>query len=65
VIYIQNSAVKVECKGRSMKIYGCPMPPKCGNFAFQHDPEEDVWANAVPDDIDILLTHGPPFEHLD
>jgi hypothetical protein len=48
-----------------MKIYGCPMPPKCGNFAFQHDPEEDVWANAVPDDADILITHGPPFEHLD
>jgi hypothetical protein len=64
VIYLQNSAVKVECKGRSLKVYGCPMKPKCGNFAFQYDPEDDVWANTVPDDADILLTHGPPFEHL-
>jgi Icc-related predicted phosphoesterase len=24
-----------------------------------------VWANTVPDDADILLTHGPPFEYLD
>ena len=60
VIYLHNSSVEVEFNGRMLKIYGSPMIPKCGNFGFQHDPDEDIWANTVPDGPDILLAHGPP-----
>ena len=35
VIYLHNSSVEVECNGRRLEIYGSPMTPKCGNFAFQ------------------------------
>jgi predicted phosphodiesterase len=65
VIYLHNSSVEVECNGRTLKIYGSPMTPKCGNFGFQHDPDKDIWANTVPDGTDILLAHGPPAVHLD
>ena len=36
-----------------------------GTPAFQFPREEDVWAGAVPDEIDVLITHGPPRAHLD
>lgn len=65
VIYLQNSFVEVECNSRMLKIYGSPMTPRCGNFGFQYDPDEDVWANTVPNGIDILLAHGPPAAYLD
>lgn len=65
VIYLQNSSIELQCNGRSLRIYGSAMTPKCGNFGFQYDPEEDIWADTVPDGTDILLTHGPPALHLD
>ena len=57
--------MEVECNGRTLKIYGSPITPRCGNFGFQYDPDEDIWADTVPDDTDIALTHGPPAVHLD
>jgi predicted phosphodiesterase len=65
IIYLHNSSVEVECNGRKLKIYGSPMTPKCENVGFQHDSDEDIWANTVPNGTDILLTHGPPALHLD
>lgn len=65
IIYLHNNFVEVECNGRTLKIYGSPMTPKCGNFGFQYDPDEDVWANTVPNGIDVILTHGPPAVYLD
>ncbi|KAG5986233.1 hypothetical protein E4U54_005535 [Claviceps lovelessii] len=51
--------------GRRLTIFGCPQTPLCGTFAFQYPPIRDVWADAVPPDTDILLTHGPPRAYLD
>ncbi|TVY41574.1 putative rhamnogalacturonate lyase C [Lachnellula occidentalis] len=65
ITYLHNSSVEVECNGRKLKIYGSPMTPKCGNFGFQYDPDEDIWAGIRPKDTDIVLTHGPPAVHLD
>jgi hypothetical protein len=65
IIYLQNNSAEVECNGRTLKIYGSPLTPKCGNFGFQYDPHENVWTNTVPEDTDILLTHGPPVVYLD
>lgn len=50
---------------RELKIYGCPTTPLYGISAFQVPREEDIWSGKVPEDTDILLTHGPPHRHLD
>ena len=54
------------------KIWGSPwtrrfkgMNPHC--MAFTVDTEEELaekWA-LIPDDVDILVTHAPPYDHLD
>ncbi len=57
---------------KTLKIWGSPwtktfegMNPKCK--AFTCDTEEELaekWA-LIPDDVDILITHGPPYGILD
>ncbi|KAA8902604.1 Metallo-dependent phosphatase-like protein [Sphaerosporella brunnea] len=53
--------------GRSLKIYGSPRTPKHGTGVFQYPRKRSraVWEGTVPIDTDILITHGPPFAHLD
>jgi predicted phosphodiesterase len=67
VIYLQNSAVRVEVSaGKKIKIFGSPWTPRFGNVAFQYDGDDhNIWEGVVPPDTDILLTHGPPAGHLD
>ena len=52
----------------STKIYGSPWQPEFYNWAFNlpRNGEElqNKW-NAIPENIDILITHGPPWGHLD
>ena len=50
---------------RTLKIFGSPTTPQYGTSAFQVPRTDDVWSHKVPDDTDILLTHGPPYGHLD
>jgi hypothetical protein len=56
----------VEFEG--LKIYGSPWQPEFFNWAFnlpRNGKElEEKW-NAIPDDTDILLTHGPVWGILD
>jgi calcineurin-like phosphoesterase family protein len=66
VVYLQNSAVELDIDSRRrVKVFGSPLTPRFGTFAFQYTPGVDVWTGAVPDDTDVLLTHGPPAGHLD
>ncbi len=68
VIYLQDSGTEFE----GLKIWGSPwtktfpgMNPKC--MAFTLDMYESLlpkW-NLIPDDVDILVTHGPPYGILD
>lgn len=53
-----------EIKG--YKIYGSPYTPKFMNWAFMLNGEQlrKKW-NLIPDDLDILITHGPPKYILD
>jgi predicted phosphodiesterase len=64
ITYLCKSSATLDIRGRSYCIYGSPMTPKYGNWAFQY-PEEDVWSNTVPEATDILVTHGPAKGHLD
>jgi Icc-related predicted phosphoesterase len=55
--YLQDE----ELIWNGLKIYGSPWQPPFHDWAFNL-PEEELakkWAK-IPDDVDILLTHGPP-----
>ncbi|KAJ4393005.1 hypothetical protein N0V93_002209 [Gnomoniopsis smithogilvyi] len=68
VIYLQDSATEVVCgNGRKLRIYGSPMSCRHGNWAFQYPRSQghEYWPGRVPDDTNILVTHGPPRAHLD
>lgn len=63
VHYLQDDFVHVN----GLKIYGSPWQPRFFDWAFnlERGPEmAEKWAK-IPQDVDILLTHGPPFGILD
>jgi hypothetical protein len=67
VRYLCNGSAEIHCgsSNRTLKVYGSPLTPRCGNFVFQYNPLDDVWAGTVPDDTDILFMYGPPALYLD
>lgn len=60
--YLYNDAVTIE----GLKIWGSPYTPSFGNWAFMkpRNTINRVW-EAIPDDTDIVVTHGPPKGILD
>ncbi len=63
ITYLEDSSVEIE----GLKIYGSPYTRNLPSWAFQvKDGEEAVkhWSK-IPDDTDILVTHGPPYGILD
>ncbi|KAL4733479.1 Metallo-dependent phosphatase-like protein [Aspergillus similis] len=72
--YLQNEAVTLDIEQcltnhgaaeqdavlRRVRIYGSPLTPEFGRWAFQYPAIRDVWTEAVPEDTDILVVHGPP-----
>lgn len=63
IFYLQDSAVEID----GLKIYGSPWQPRFFDWAFNlnRGPElAEKWA-IIPNDIDILITHGPPNGILD
>lgn len=62
-IYLEDSGIDV-C---GIKIYGSPWQPEFCGWGFnleRGDPLLEKW-NLIPDDTDILITHGPPIGHGD
>jgi Icc-related predicted phosphoesterase len=53
---------------KMIKVWGSPWQPEFHNWAFnlprQGQKLKSVWDMITPD-VDILITHGPPFGHLD
>ena len=63
IIYLQDSAVEIE----GLQIYGSPWQPRFFDWAFNLNRGYEMaekW-ELIPDDIDILITHGPPNGILD
>lgn len=58
VTYLQDSAAVVA----GVKFYGSPWTKRFYDWGFQIDSEEQDRRifGAVPEDTDVLLTHGPP-----
>lgn len=63
VIYLNDSSVTIE----DVKIWGSPIQPWFMDWAFnrQRGAEIDKHWQLIPEDIDILVVHGPPFGILD
>lgn len=65
VTYLHDSSVTIS----GFKVWGSPMTPSFHrqNWAFNADRGEEIqkyWAK-IPSDVDILITHGPPYGILD
>lgn len=62
VIYLENSGVELE----GIKFWGSPYTPTFGSWAFMQKSEKlkYLW-ETIPDDTDVLITHGPPYGILD
>tara|TARA_Y100000034_G_scaffold130321_1_gene188437 strand:+ start:11484 stop:12182 length:699 start_codon:yes stop_codon:yes gene_type:complete len=62
ITYLQNEWAEVA----GYKIYGTPMSLNFGNWSFMGTEEElkDIFKR-VPDDCDIVISHGPPHGVLD
>jgi hypothetical protein len=65
LIYLEEEAVEITCGSRILKFFGSPYIPYCGTYAFQYDPQVDRWNGLIPNDTDIVITHGPPALHRD
>ena len=63
IVYLQDSSTEID----GLKIYGSPWQPRFFDWAFNlnRGPELAVKWAMIPDDIDILITHGPPNGILD
>jgi Icc-related predicted phosphoesterase len=61
-IYLQDTAYEY----RGVVFYGAPWVPVLGGWAFYQDHEQirTRW-EAIPEEIDVLITHIPPFGILD
>ena len=61
--YLNDSETTVD----GLKIWGSPISPYFNGWAFNRHPGPEIqrhW-DMIPDDIDILITHGPPAGILD
>lgn len=63
IIYLENESVTIE----GIKIFGSPHTPNFGNWAFMKERTklERFWRLAIDEDVDIVVTHGPPKGILD
>ena len=61
--YLQDEGIGIE----GLRFWGSPWQPRFFDWAFNLDrgaPLAEKWA-LVPDDVDVLITHGPPMGILD
>lgn len=62
-IYLEDSSCEIE----GIKIWGSPWTPRFYDWAFNADRGEVIkkhW-DLIPDDTDIVITHGPVYNILD
>ena len=61
--YLENSGTEVK----GLKIWGSPVQPWFHDWAFniqRGEPIKKYW-NEIPEGLDVLITHGPPWGKLD
>lgn len=76
LIFLDHEATTINIRGRAFNVFGSPYSPEFFDWAYMYPVDEDIWSPAskatiqrpgggVPDNTDILITHGPPFGVLD
>ena len=63
VIYLNDDGVTID----GVKFWGSPVQPEFCDWAFNRKRGEEIdrhW-QLIPDDTDVLITHGPPHGLLD
>jgi Icc-related predicted phosphoesterase len=63
VRYLEDESLRID----GVSVWGSPWQPRFYDWAFNLDrgkPLAEKWA-LIPEDTDILVTHGPPFGTLD
>ena len=61
--YLENESAWIE----GLHLWGSPFQPWFHDWAFQRErgaPMQEVW-DQIPNDVDVLITHGPPHKILD
>lgn len=63
VFYLENNGLEIE----GLKIWGSPITPEFHSWAFNKERGHEIrqYWQQIPDDTDILITHGPPAGVLD
>jgi predicted phosphohydrolase len=63
VTYLRDDAVEID----GLVIWGSPWQPWFHDWAFNLRRGEEIRAkwDLIPEGTDVLVTHGPPFGHLD
>ena len=62
VTYLQDSGIEIE----GVKFWGSPWTPTFGPFSFMDDDMElEKYWQLIPDDTNVLITHGPAYGVLD
>ncbi len=67
--YLQDQALQVAIENElTINLYGSPWQPAFNNWAFNSprngDQLKEIWDN-IPNNTDILITHGPAYGYLD
>lgn len=61
-MYLQEGAVTID----GLKLYGMPHTPAFCNWHFNVPRDKmHLHTSQIPDDTDVLITHGPPYSILD
>jgi len=63
ITYLENSSVTID----GIKFYGSPYQPWFYNWAFNKQRGAEIaeeWAK-IPNDVDVLVTHGPVYGYCD
>lgn len=61
VRYLENSGVTIY----GVKFWGSPWTPRFCDWAFMYDRSQGGPWQEIPDDTNVLITHGPPLGILD
>lgn len=64
IVYLEDSGTEIE----GVKFWGSPHQPWFYDWAFNHPRKGAALAHywsLIPDDTDVLITHGPPYGILD
>jgi Icc-related predicted phosphoesterase len=62
IIYLEHESINIE----GINIFGSPYTPTFGNWSFMIGRHKlDEYWKEIPDNTDIILTHGPPKGILD